>query len=313
MKKHILGCYRKTVLLSLMLLSATQVYAWGKRGHETVGSLAAQLLSEKHKGAEFLINHSFDMGYYNNVPDIVWKSNPETYKKEFFQHFMDMEDYSSVKASDWDSDKVAFFKKHPDIDNKAGRSFWRIQGLYSELEKISSTLSQKKVLSKEEQNSYQVKWLLYAGVLGHYIADLAQPLHVTNKYDGKKTNQKGIHMWFEETLVDYLYPNLQPEVYKKAVKDWDEFHKKNSSLTVFELSQKLAVDSQKQIPQLLKLDKINGRKNISVAAKAYREMIKDRQVEGVLYLAEIWSRQTNWPYKGDRFYNFESRPTYIEP
>lgn len=310
------------VFFLLIFFSSVNAFAWGKRGHETVGSLAAQLLAEKQKGAEFLKNHTFDMGYYNNVPDIVWKSDPETYKKEFFQHFVDMEEFESVK--EWNSNKTDFFKKYPNIKETAGRSFWRIQGLYDQLETISKKLSadqntealsdkQKSEEKIKKQHLDQSKWLLYAGVMGHYVADLAMPLHVTNNYDGQKTNQKGIHKWFEETLVDELYPEIHIEVFNQAKKQWDVFHKTNKSLTVFELAQQLTKDSQSQIPLMLKIDKKIGRKDIHKASKEYRQLIIDRLTMGTLYLAEIWSRQTGWPYNGEKFYLFNSQPAFITP
>lgn len=322
MKINLNNKLQSIFLIVFILLLSLKSHAWGKRGHETVGSLAAQLLAEKHKGSEFLKNHSFDMGYYNNVPDIVWKSDPETYKKEFFQHFVDMEEFRSVK--EWSSNKGEFFKKHPNIKETAGRSFWRIQGLNDELQSITSKLmpsqnleSLKNVKTSEDkikqQHQNQSLWLLYAGVMGHYIADLAMPLHVTNNYDGQKTNQKGIHKWFEETLVDELYPEIHMEVFNQAKKQWDVFHKTNKLLTVFELAQQLTKDSQSQIPSMLKIDKKIGRKDIRKASKEYRQLIINRLSLGTLYLAEVWSRQTGWPYSGEKFYLFNSQPAFITP
>lgn len=302
----------KVIVSIFIMLSSSLAFAWGKRGHETVGSLAARLLAEKSKEAEFLMHHSYDMGFYNNVPDIVWKSNPETYKKEYFQHFMDMEQYHQVKTKDWNNQREVFFKKNPSITSSAGRSWWRIQELNNSLENITKLL-RKKNSNKQEHQTQQGQWLLHAGVMGHYIADLAQPLHVTDNYDGKKTDQKGIHKWFEETIVDYLYPQLQNEVYKKALTQWDDFHKANKSKNVFKLSQQLTEDSQKLIEPLLAIDKKSGRKNISSVSSEYQQMIIDRLALGTLYLAEIWSRQTGWKYDEEKFFLFHTAPQYIEP
>lgn len=299
------------VFLTLASFS-TETFAWGKRGHETVGSLAARLLAEKHKGSEFLSEHSYDMGFYNNVPDIVWKSNPETFKKESIQHFMDMEHYKDVKKSDWTHKRENFFKKYPTIAKGAGRSWWRVQELNNELETITKSLKQKKI-EKSEQHARQAKWLLHAGVMGHYIADLAQPLHVTDNYDGQKTDQKGIHRWFEEEVVDQLYPSIHLLVYDKALTQWDAFHNKNKSKSVFQLCQELTKNSQGEIEKLLEIDKKTGRKNLAAASLEYKNLAVDRLALGALYLAEIWSRQTSWNYNGEKFYLFDTKPNYIEP
>ncbi len=310
-------------IATLIIGSPSSGLAWGKRGHEAVGSLAAQLLGKEHKGSEFLIYHSFDMGYYNNVPDLVWKADPETYKKEYIQHFMDLEDYAKVKDVQFNKDRKQFFSKYPMIQKNAGRAWWRVQELVTELEKISQQLkryqkaeSGKKNPDKkmtEERHRLQAQWLLHAGVLGHYIADLAQPMHVTDNYDGEQTGQKGVHHWFEEEVIDHLYPDIKTEAYKKARDKWAAFHKENEKKAVFDLVQQLAKDSSSHVGELLKIDKKQGRSSGAAAASAFRDMATDRISVGILYLAEIWSRHTGWNYDGDRFYTFLVAPAYIEP
>jgi hypothetical protein len=301
----------KTLFIFILILPSL-TFAWGKRGHETVGSLAAQLLAKEYKGAEFLINHSFDMGYYNNVPDLVWKADSDTYKKEYSSHYMDMELFNKEKDIKWNKDRKIFFKKYPHIENSSGRSYWRIQELYVDLANVSKKLS-RKIKDKKEQHNLQAEWLVIAGTLGHYVADLAQPLHVTENYDGQLTQQKGIHHWFEEEMIDQLYPDLQKDVFDRAKSKWAAFHKEHKSKSPFDLAQELGKSSAANIEPLLKLDKQLGRKSARDSAAAYKEMALDRLTQGVLFLAEIWSREVGWKYNGDRFYNYVAAPKYIEP
>lgn len=301
-------------VLVLSLTMPSSSWAWGKRGHEAVGSLAAQLLAKEHKGSEFLLYHSFDMGYYNNVPDLVWKADPETYKKEYIQHFMDLEDYGKVKDIQWNKDRKEFFTKYPTIEKNAGRAWWRVQEFVNELEKISAQLKKiKQSKNKDEQHRLQAQWLLHAGVLGHYIADLAQPMHVTDNYDGEQTGQKGIHHWFEEEVIDHLYPDIKTEAFKKARDKWAAFHKENQNKPVFDLVQQLAKDSSSHVGELLKIDKKQGRASGKAASDVFKDLATDRISVGILYLAEIWSRHTGWKYDGTRFYTFLAAPAYIEP
>lgn len=303
-----------SLMMTLTLLSPSTSQAWGKRGHEAVGSLAAQLLAKEHKGSEFLLYHSFDMGYYNNVPDLVWKADPETYKKEYIQHFMDLEDYAKVKNLKWNKDRKQFFKKYPTIEKNAGRAWWRVQELVNEIEKITAQLKRsKKDKNKEEHHRLQAQWLLHAGVLGHYIADLAQPMHVTDNYDGEQTGQKGVHHWFEEEVIDHLYPEIKTDAFKKARDKWAAFHKENQKKPVFDLVQQLAKDSSSLVGELLKIDKQQGRTSGQTASVAFRDMATDRISVGILYLAEIWSRHTGWDYDGNKFYTFIVAPPYIDP
>src|SRR4051812_37927007 len=78
------------MILVIALLRPEQAAAWGKRGHAMVCETAAYLVAEKTKKTDFLKDHSYDLGFYCNVPDVVWKREA-TYKKEWFNHFMDME------------------------------------------------------------------------------------------------------------------------------------------------------------------------------------------------------------------------------
>src|SRR4051812_23773632 len=79
----------KRIVLFSLLLTYSSAHAWGRRGHSIVCQSAATLASVESKG-KFLKNHSFDIGYYCNVPDFIWKE-PSTYALEKSNHFMDME------------------------------------------------------------------------------------------------------------------------------------------------------------------------------------------------------------------------------
>jgi hypothetical protein len=45
--------------------------------------------------------------------------------------------------------------------------------------------------------------------LGHYIADAHVPLHTTSNYDGQKTNQVGIHAFWESYIPEMLQGELE--------------------------------------------------------------------------------------------------------
>lgn len=313
----------KIVLLLALTFSATQSWAWGRRGHETVASLAAQLLAKEHPQGKFLIHHSYDLGYYANVPDLVWKANPDVRQTETQQHFIDFEIFEKAfkesfdgsaasSASPWIPDRKEFIKKYPQIPTSAGRAFWRAQELNNELANITKKLNDKKLTVNERQR-LQAQWLLYAGVMGHYYGDLSMPLHLSEDYDGKKAGQGGLHSWFEDQMVEQLYPDFTAEVFRRARSKWKDFQKANSGKSAFDLAMDLGNESRKQIPELLKLDKKTGRKDPSKASLAYKEMIMDRLTASVLRLALVWSYHLGWDYNGDRFYMWQANPEYIEP
>jgi hypothetical protein len=54
------------------------------------------------------------------------------------------------------------------------------------------------------------------GVLGHFIADLAQPMHTTIDYDGYSVGQGGVHLYFETLAIGNMDDKLNDDVKSKA-------------------------------------------------------------------------------------------------
>jgi hypothetical protein len=303
-------------MVSLVPLS---VQAWGRRGHSIVNTTAAYLLEEDQKG-DFFGMHSFDLAYYGNVPDIVWKA-PATYDQESKQHYMDKEIFDRAfeerKALATDQDPLAlsrgdFEKKYPQVPVHAGRSFWRIREFEEGLEQTAVQLRGTS-LSHEERFAQQGQWLLLAGLIGHYVGDLTQPLHVTENFDGAQSGQKGVHAYFEEQVVDALYPDIEKNVMDEARKEWPQFKKYHQKFSTLQLLEELQKNSHEDLKNVLALDKKIGRKDLKASARAYRELIQKRLVLGGLYLAEIWHRHLDWTPDNEKFYIFLHKPNYIPP
>lgn len=297
------------------LLGEQDAEAWGRRGHSLIAANAAYLVAKPDEQGQMLKSRSFDLGYFANVPDIVWKK-PGTYQKEFYNHFMDFEIFDrEIPAAELDAQlklsRKEFEAKYPSVDKKAGRSFWRVREFVADLEEASAKLREPN-LSVEERHARQAKWLTIAGTLGHYVGDLSQPLHCSENYDGEKTNQKGIHSFFEDTMVDALYPKIEWEAFEYAKKRWAKFHKENGKKTTLELLEALGRSSRNRVDALLLTDRKAGRENLEKAAKAHHQMLVERLGLGSLYLAEIWSRHMDWPVDNKRFYDFEPKPDYVD-
>ncbi len=297
--------------------AGVNAFAWGRRGHSSVAALAAYVLA-KHSGDQFLKEKSFDLGYYANVPDFIWK-RPATYERESLQHFMDYDLFERIiKAKDGQfsenvltPNRMAFFTKYPElVTARSGRAPWRVQEFYDKLSAITKDLKNENIKGQDHQD-LQGQWLVLAGTMAHYYGDMAQPLHCTENHDGEMTGQKGIHSYFEDLVVDELYPSIEKEILTDALKAWPKFHKDNDKKDAFHLALDLCRDSLAQVPTLLAIDKKVGRNDIVKAAAAYRNLIKTRLVKGVLYVAQVWSHQLGWPYDGHKFYFFDGTPSWI--
>ncbi len=324
MKKNFLWTFLKIFCFCIGLLAYINVFAWGKQGHQIINQTAAFLLAEESPH-EFLREHAFDLGYFANVPDIVWKQE-STYNTESPQHFMDMEIFekelhikNSLKSPTPPKldeafllDREEFDSRYPKINHKAGRSWWRIREIYELLVKQSQFLADSK-MSNKERYELQAHWLVLAGVLGHYIGDLAQPLHCTENFDGQLTHQKGIHSYFEDKMLNLLLPSLSTEVLKEAKKQWPDFTKKTKDLSTLILISELTQSARFKLRTLLELDKKLKRKNHLQNSKAYRKLIVEQMAEAAVTLAELWHRNLNWKFNGQGFYRFNSTPEYIAP
>lgn len=302
----------KSCLFALLVfLTPFAARPWGTDGHSMVARIAAEVLADQNSENQFLVNRAYELGYYANVPDLVWKSDQSLYAIESVEHFLDLEIFDrEMSAPDWQDDRTSFFLKYK-IDSKAGRAFWRVSELSEMLRGLSQSLNGK---DKElDYKKKQLQWLIVAGVLGHYVGDLAQPLHCTENYDGQMTQQKGIHAYFEIDVLAASQTKIVDLVSTKAKKDWKAFVKQNEKYSPFELALQLCRESNKEVPRLLAIDKRVGRRQMDDATKAYENLLIERLSAGSLYLALIWSRNLDWTFRGEKFYDFDPKPKYIYP
>jgi hypothetical protein len=116
------------------------------------------------------------------------------YQKESYKHYIDIDNYSEFLstgriASTYDSIVAIHGSSNVIYD---GTLPWATVNMYDTL-----VVDFKKL-----------KWhkaMLDASDLGHYVADGHMPLHLTSNFDGKATNQNGIHSRYEGDMVgDYI-------------------------------------------------------------------------------------------------------------
>jgi hypothetical protein len=174
----------------------------------------------------------------------------------------------------------------------------------SKLEKITEQIRALKEDQVKERQALQEKWFMLAGPMAHYVGDLSMPLHVSENYDGQLTGQKGIHHYFEEDMVDQLYPELAAKVAAEARKAWPGFTKKNAGKSVLELLEQQTKNSLGDVKPLPTLDKGRKREQTLKEAKRYEAMILRRMVDASLTLGEIYRRNLGWKFDDDRFYFF---------
>lgn len=135
--------------------------------------------------------------------------------------------------------------KNIDLYNDVGTNPWRVQDLYAALvsawacakskEGGSDLKAERKNFksplvaraARSPQGYYQCTKkqtrlealsaaVAIAGVLGHFVGDLAQPFHLTVNFDGWESGNGGVHHYLEEAVVEALPPSLEDEVFRRA-------------------------------------------------------------------------------------------------
>ena len=215
---------------SCLCLSASQAFGWGDYGHEQVNGAAVQLLLGRQRGlAQFLAPNSALLRRLSITPDADWKSSagrpgatPEESAKQRVinqveppLHFFEVDAYI---AAEKDPNTIMllpmgeYLDVYPQyrqllssnaeylrrlapgkpLDPAAhGTAPWRVLQLYDQA--VSA-------MSRHDP----AKALFFLGIMGHYVADLAQPLHTTVDFDGEHsvTPAAGVHFVFEEQILE---------------------------------------------------------------------------------------------------------------
>lgn len=188
---------RSIVLLLITSLLSSKTYCWGFFAHEKINGYAVYLLPPEmlvlyKPSAAYLKKHATD-------PD----KRRYIVKAEGPRHFIDLDKYGQFPFSElprnWES---AVQKFGIDSLQQHGILPWRILQVMGML---TSSFREKNVAAI----------LKLSADLGHYIGDAHVPLHTSSNHNGQKTNQQGIHGFWESRLPELL-----------ADKEWDFFLEK---------------------------------------------------------------------------------------
>lgn len=177
---------KKCLLISCLLLAATNCYCWGFFGHRKINYLAVfllppEMLSFYKEHIDFISEHSVD-------PDKRRYAIPE----EGPRHYIDIDHYGSYPFPElprsYDS---AVAKFTADTVNKYGIVPWWVQTMLARLTQAFKEKNQARILKLSAE-------------IGHYISDAHVPLHATHNHNGQFTGQNGIHGFWESRVPELL-------------------------------------------------------------------------------------------------------------
>jgi len=180
--------FKLLVSLTLCLSSATAL-AWGAKGHQIVSMVGA---ANSDEGQVFWGANVNGFRQLSTVPDRTWKT-AQFKEQEGHQHFFQVDAYYHSTEYDqiisFPNSYAAAVSKYSEREIlRNGTTPWRIRQLYA-------------MAVQQFQQGNMKAGLELAGAMSHYIADLSQPLHVTENFNGQFSGNLGIHSYFETTVI----------------------------------------------------------------------------------------------------------------
>lgn len=208
--------------LSLFFILSVPAHAWGNEGHRLINRLAASSLPADVPA--FLHSESAldEMEYLGPEPD-RWRSpaEPELNAAQAPEHFINLESADALgplprNRLEFES-KVFASGQHPE---KIGLQPWQTDEVW---ERLKAALREYRKLHAAGKNTQEVEQaaIFYAGWLGHYVGDGAQPLHTSIQYNGwvgpnpnGYTTEHTIHWQFEGPFVgaNIQRPQVEPRM-----------------------------------------------------------------------------------------------------
>jgi len=204
------------LLVISVLLPHEQAFAWGNEGHTYVNRVAAEKMPASLP--LFLRRAVAEIAYLGPEPD-RWRNPAEFALKNAQEpdHFIDLERVEwldPLPAGRYEFYRKLYEKRaattdRPDdyLPEHVGLQPYITMEVYGRLKAAFREYRTLQAAHKPTQ-AVQQAIIFYAGWLGHYVADGAQPLHTSIQYNGwvgpnpnGYTTEHGIHALFESTYV----------------------------------------------------------------------------------------------------------------
>lgn len=283
---------RLVVLVLLCSVFTTSAWPWGNEGHMAINRAAA--LSLPSGMPAFLKNSADYIAYLGPEPD-RWREKMELTLKlaQEPDHFIDLE---RVEGMTLPPDRYSFYRdlyskreqmpEHPDtlLPEKVGLQPYATIEVYERL--VVAFREYRHALRDGKSPEFAERdAAFYAGWLGHYVADGANPLHTTVNYNGWTgpnpngyTTANNVHWKIEgpfiaANLKSLSFDDLMTGPPRKLDKPFDDYmaYLRNSNTLVEKCYQ---------------LEKAGGFENAGTPQS--REFIRQRMAAGAQMLRDMW-------------------------
>jgi hypothetical protein len=337
-------------LLLCLIVHSGPSLAWGERGHDLITRIAVQNLKSQSTNNPAIMkpfaSRDHMLSHLSNTPDIVWRApymSKEDRAENYPTHFINLEkSYDEIASvNDIDRDFASYAKRAStkgfNAAKDAGTAPWRALQLY---DLMSTALKQAgKANNNDDMISATNDALLYAGLMSHFIGDLANPHHTTSNHDGQLTGNTGLHAYFESDVVSVLPMKLASQIdrtskasllHKTIFKNKSKQDTKQLLMDPQELVFGLVFNSFSNVDKLRKLDDRYSliekstekrtrakRKPPESVAKHYNRFVIERLSVGAAVLSQLWFLA--WQTAGEpdlseyRSYHYPVKAEFIKP
>lgn len=274
------------VLVSLIVMAfVTPAGAWGDEGHRWVNRVAAEKLPQDMPA--FFRNAAARLSFLGPEPD-RWRDNKELYSalREVNgpDHFIDIDSPQTFEALPNDRYKYGEWLRARGKDPKdIGFLPYSILEGYQKIQVLFRLWRDPAQAGERDQIEQNI--IYYAGVLGHYVADGAQPLHVTEHFNGWTTSSNAevftrepLHGRFEN---DFVKNQIKPEDFSGMVKTAERLR------DPFSDTMKYLVDSYGQVKTLYAMEKTARWDGLNKNPQS-KQFVASRLAAGSQMLANLW-------------------------
>jgi hypothetical protein len=275
------------IILALSLSGAPirNGFGWGDEGHRYVNLVAAGKLPADMPA--FFKNAAKQISFLGPEPD-RWRDSNELYSAlrvaNNSDHYLDIDNPESFKALPSDRYTYAEWIRARGL-NADGIGFLPYSALEA-FQKVSVSFRYwRQTRDPEEKAQIEQNIIYYAGVLGHYIADGAQPLHATIHYNGWSTSWNP-----DEFTREPLHARFEAEFVKACIKAEDIRPLVKSAQRLkdpFSAIMNELFDSHQHVETIYRMEKISpwDANNRSVDSKQF---VLQRLAVAAQLLANLW-------------------------
>jgi hypothetical protein len=220
-------------LIALILVQSQVAGAWGNEGHTYINRVAAEKIPASMP--RFLRRAVVEIAYLGPEPD-RWRSPTEFALKNSQEpdHFIDLERVSWLDPLP--RGRYEFYRKlyekraatssvdNPDdyLPEHVGLQPYITMEVYGRL-KAAFREYRQRLAAHQPTQAVQQAIIFYAGWLGHYVGDAAQPLHTTIQYNGwvgpNPNGYTALHTIHAQFETAYVAANITDKDFAGLVKN----------------------------------------------------------------------------------------------